>query len=758
MTDDLRIVTWNANGILQHQTELQVFLDIQKIDVCLISETHLTKQNYIKLRGYSSYLTAHPENTARGGSAVLVKDNIKHYEEQKYETSKIQATAVKIMMGKYKITVAAAYCPPRNNLKMEDYQTFLTSLGDRFIVGGDFNAKNTHWGSRLTTTKGKELMKAIKKLGGECHSTGKPTYWPTDLNKIPDLLDFFISRKIPANYMKIEENYDLDSDHSPALLTLSDRIIKRESKLMLANKLTDWVGFKTEVNSNIQLNISLRTIEDIDKETEELVEIIQQAAWNNTPVLKRKTVGNNYPREIRELVTEKRKARRKWQQTRAPEDKTRLNNLTQQLTREIQTIKNESINTFLRELSADKETEYSLWRATKRLKRPIIHTPPIKKENGTLAKDNKEKAELFAQHLENTFKPNDEDGMVEFHERMPEEHEEIPPVTPKEVGRAIKEQINPKKAPGYDLITGEILTQLPRKAIVKLTYLVNAAFRLKYVPKLWKIAEVLMILKPGKPPNEVSSYRPISLLPVISKLFERLLLQRIKPIIEQKNLIPNHQFGFRNKHSTVEQVHRIVERIEQALEERKICTAVFLDVAQAFDKVWHEGLEYKLKKLLPKQYSEILISYTRGRIFRVKYEEEYSEVKSINAGVPQGSVLGPILYLLYTCDIPQSKSTTIATFADDTAILAIGDSFEEAADKVQIAIRSVSDWTKQWNIRLNEQKSTHINFTNKDNRRVILYINERRVPFVNNAKYLGMNLDVKLNWKTHIKKKRRARH
>jgi len=108
------------------------------------------------------------------------------------------------------------------------------------------------------------------------------------------------------------------------------------------------------------------------------------------------------------------------------------------------------------------------------------------------------------------------------------------------------------------------------------------------------VAEVIMIPKPGKPPHEHASYRPNSLLPVMSKLFKKLLIKRLKPIIERKNLILNHQFGFRGKHSTIDQVNRIINIIENALEETKVCSAVFLDVAQAFDKVWHEELNYKL--------------------------------------------------------------------------------------------------------------------------------------------------------------------
>jgi hypothetical protein len=109
-------------------------------------------------------------------------------------------------------------------------------------------------------------------------------------------------------------------------------------------------------------------------------------------------------------------------------------------------------------------------------------------------------------------------------------------------------------------------------------------------------------LKPGKPPNELISYRPISILPIVSKVFEKLLLQRLLPIVEIKRLIPNHQFGFRQRHSTLEQTHRDVKKINEALENKQYCSAAFLDISQAFDKVWHTGLLYKLKRSLPLNY------------------------------------------------------------------------------------------------------------------------------------------------------------
>ena len=127
-----------------------------------------------------------------------------------------------------------------------------------------------------------------------------------------------------------------------------------------------------------------------------------------------------------------------------------------------------------------------------------------------------------------------------------------------------------------------------------------------------------MILKLGKSSYYVKSYRPISLLPILSKVMELRFLKEITPFVERKRLIPDHQFGFRKKHGTVEQVHRVVDIINTAFDEKKYCTSVFLDIAQAFDKVWHNGLLYKAKKILPASFFHFLYSYIRKRHFFLK--------------------------------------------------------------------------------------------------------------------------------------------
>lgn len=124
--------------LLQHQQELQAVLEIENIDVCLISETHFTKQSYIKFRGYRVYHTSHPENSAKGGSAIIVKENIIHFEEEKYQTEEIQATTIQIKTKNYYIVIAGLYCPPKHSLKKTNTSIFLNDWG-----------KDLYWGETL---------------------------------------------------------------------------------------------------------------------------------------------------------------------------------------------------------------------------------------------------------------------------------------------------------------------------------------------------------------------------------------------------------------------------------------------------------------------------------------------------------------------------------------------------------------------------------------------------------------------------------
>jgi Reverse transcriptase (RNA-dependent DNA polymerase) len=178
----------------------------------------------------------------------------------------------------------------------------------------------------------------------------------------------------------------------------------------------------------------------------------------------------------------------------------------------------------------------------------------------------------FAEHLENVFKPfpteisPEEEIFIQQVIEAPYQMDFlIEPFKIAEIRSVIAINLNPKKAPGYDLVTGKILKELPPEGIKMVTMVYNAILRLGYFPSQWKVAQMILIQKAGKDATEPASYRPISLLPILSKVFEKLFLAKIKPLLEERHLIPSHQFGFREQHSTVEQVHRVTKKIKEAL-------------------------------------------------------------------------------------------------------------------------------------------------------------------------------------------------
>lgn len=139
--------------------------------------------------------------------------------------------------------------------------------------------------------------------------------------------------------------------------------------------------------------------------------------------------------------------------------------------------------------------------------------------------------------------------------------------------------------------------------------------KLTYFPILWKFSVIVMIPKPHKPPDSPESYKPISLFPQLSKIFEKLVQKHVLPVIEDN--LPNTQFGFPHNHSTILQIHRLVDQISYSPEKKLICTGAFLDVAQAFERVWHKGLLFKLKSIFPSHYNLIFESYLEDGHFAV---------------------------------------------------------------------------------------------------------------------------------------------
>ncbi|CAA9999325.1 unnamed protein product [Nesidiocoris tenuis] len=439
----------------------------------------------------------------------------------------------------------------------------------------------------------------------------------------------------------------------------------------------------------------------------------------------------------------------RWLQTRYPADKRAYNNATRQLKAALLKARDEQLQ---HELARIEVNDESLWTMTKRITKEPHDIPPLH-HNSRWYSSPTEKAELFSEILESQFTPNDIHSQIE--DRVMEEigaplqlsyfkdH-----FSPAQVKSAIRNSPS-RKSPGEDNIIRPLMMHFPRKTIVLLTQIYNSCLRLGYFPSSWKRAVIILIHKPKKPKKDPFSYRPISLLSLFAKILERLLLPRLLNYLGE--LIPATQFGFRNMHSCVQQLHRVVDNVLNSFEEKNTCVGLFVDTEKAFDKVWHQGLLSKIKNVLPDSYYRIIQSYLADRTFCVRQNGVTSRPRKIVSGVPQGSVLGPLLYLLYTSDMPSSQELISAQFADDAAFLSVSHRGHQSEIVLNSFGERLHKWSSDWKIKLNPQKSCQVIFTYLHNHITpSLNIGLSTVPLSSSVRYLGITLDKRLTFKDHI--------
>jgi len=751
----LLILLWNANGIHNHIAELSLVLHDKRIDIALISETHLTNRTKIHIPDYTILRSNHPDGTAHGGAAIIIRSTILFYNVCQLSEPHIQSFTIQITLDHSPISISAAYCPPNQIISAILFEQFFNSLGNYFIVGGDLNAKHTQWGCHSNSPRGNSLRQVITAKNYLIISPQDPTYWPTSPRKRPDILDIFVS-KIPNRFNTIIDNLtNPHSDHSPVLLTLDTSPLKRSMNPSLINGIVNWEKFQSILSNDINLNVSLKSPNQLEESVQYLTSTIQNAAWSSC----KPNITNNYhqnnsslPTYLRSLIVQKRRARATWQRTKYPTDKTKYNHLCTLLKRQMAKQRSED---FAKQTSLLSEKDGSLWKTTRKILKIKTMSFPIKKPDGSLAINDKEKAEAHRHHLSQVFNPNDSTMPSIENKILNSLDSPLPmtlppkPFTPNAV-KSFIQKFPLGKSPGHDLITAEIARRLPNKAILHITHIFNAILRLSYFPIQWKLATIILFPKPNKPIDNPSSYRPISLLPFFAKLLEKLILNRIYPIIKEKNLIPDTQFGFREHHSTIHQTHRLADTIAYSLEKKLYTSAVFLDVAQAFDKVWHPGLLFKLKSFLPPSYYLFFKSYLNERHFFVRSGTEYSSISPILAGVPQGAVVSPTLFNLYSADQPTNPNIQIAEYADDKAIYATHTDPDIVSSILQSHLNDLSHWYSHWRVKINENKSVHTTFALRHRQPPPVHINSKPIPNSDTAKYLGLTFDKRLTWAKHI--------
>lgn len=387
---------------------------------------------------------------------------------------------------------------------------------------------------------------------------------------------------------------------------------------------------------------------------------------------------------------------------------------------------------------------------------------PLKDNTGQKIYDTKNKTELFANSMERQFIANPGKDLPEIRQSIREINDIKSKsnlfTTPGEVWSIIK-KLPSAKAPGHDNIPNKALKHLSTNFIIRLSNLFTACLRHSYFPSSWKTALIVMIPKPHKDHSLPINHRPISLLNTISKVFEKILLTFLKKYIRPRE----EQHAFRHGHSTTTQLTKLIDDLVCNTNNNKHTAAIFLDMEKAFDRVWHDGLIHKLNTMTntPKHLIKIIQSFLSNRKFNIKISDTLSSARKIEAGVPQGSCLSPLLYIQYINDLPSTPHVSISLFADDTMFYSSNTAKNIAIIRLQRQTNVANDWIKKWRLKLNTQKTVTILFgTSQKTPKRRIEIDDQKINWKSRAKYLGVTLDKKLRLNEHaitIQKAKRAR-
>ena len=289
-------------------------------------------------------------------------------------------------------------------------------------------------------------------------------------------------------------------------------------------------------------------------------------------------------------------------------------------------------------------------------------------------------------------------------------------------------------------------------------HLVNICIEQSHFPSQWKISKIIPIFK-ADDPTSISNYRPISILPIMSKILEKIMANQLLDHLEKNNLLSEHQFGFRSKRSTTTASLFLTEHIRQALNNSHITGAIFIDFRKAFDTVNHQLLLNKLQTFnLHFSAIAMLSSYLSDRHQSVFIGKSKSPQTACNIGVPQGSILGPLLFILYINELPTiCKSTQVIMYADDTVVYVSDQNLSSINSKLTSDLALLSQWLCANHLTLNVKK-TECMYFHSIQKKVNLAAHDpvklNNVPLTvaTSYKYLGVILDSQLTYKLHIDK------
>ena len=759
----LRIVSVNFRSAVGKKPQTLFMIESIKPDIILACETWLdgnVKDNeYLPSDIYTIYRK--DRNRLGGGVLIAVRSNLNSHEVPELATDCEMIWAAIKLQGRKTLYVCSYYRPNESD------EPSLTKLGESFnrlnannnhiyLIGGDFNFPD--WDYTTMSLKPNSSTPTLhRKFSSliEDHGFEQMVISPTRLNNTLDLLLTNAPQLIP----RVEVIPGL-SDHDIPFceFNVHSQKIKQVRRPIQLFKKADWNGMKGAMQTLYTELVSDRNRDLTTEEKWKMFRSVYDSAVETHIPTKTTRPKDSKPwitPEIKKKSKRLQRIHKKKLKRNLPEFEDEAKKLRREIQRSIRQSYWRYIDgTIAVENEPTQQRNKKFYTFVKHQRSSGSGIPPLKVD-GHLVSESKAQAEVLNRQFQSVFSDGREYTEEEFRAKVRMNPVELTStlsdITISEAGICkILKHLNPYKACGRDNIHPRVLRELADDIAPILTLIYQSSIDTGVVPSDWRDANVSPIYKKGSH-YDPANYRPVSLTSVPCKILEHVITSALMTHLEENNVLRTEQHGFRKTRSCETQLLDFSEELNENLEKGRQSDIVIMDFAKAFDKVNHSLLIHKLRHYgVHGKVNQWLESFLSGRRQAVIVNGTASDFVSVQSGVPQGSVVGPALFLAYINDLPEQLTSLTRLFADDTAVYRLSTT-ENDQFQLQEDLRRLEVWEKSWDMEFHPGKCTTLPVTRSSTPKISNYqLHEHTLATVTSAKYLGVTITKDLSWDTHI--------
>ena len=755
LRDHLNIVHLNIQSLYPKRDILEV--EMQYYDIVVLTETWLSpnkKTEDIMIPNFDAPYRKDRNDRPGGGVAIYIKSGISSHKLTNLIYGDLEGLCVEINIRNHKFLLCGIYRPPNAGIELWDsiertFENLNTSSTKDIVILGDFNC-NMHNNNLPNRLQNLILSYDL------CQLIDEPTHFTENSSTLIDLAIVNNPSNVLFSDVISPIVPNLVRFHCPILVTLKFRksiqkTFKREVWLYDRGNYNHYRQKLNDANWD-----ALFTSNNINEISDNITQHILTAAKDTIPN-KKVTIRPNEPEwmnsKIKTLIRQRKRLFRKAKRTNTEHAWNKFKLKRNEVTKHLREGKIKYFQKLSQDLRNNSSNSKSWYKTASKflLYDSNQNGVPILESNGLVIESDDQKAEVLNEffiqqstvddtnaHLPNFVAPN-YDTLNEI------------VVTQQDVIKAINE-FDANKASGPDGISPKLIKEGKHELAYPYTKLFNLSIRLQKFPDSYKLSNVIPIHKKDSKTNP-KNYRPISLISIQGKLMEKIINKKLNEYLVLNNVISPFQSGFRRGDSTVNQLLLMNHEFSKALDENKEIRIVFCDISRAFDRVWHKGLLFKLRSI---GISENIIGwfkdYLSNRQQRVCIKGVASLWKFITAGVPQGSILGPTLFLIYINDIVKDLRCNIRLFADDTSLYVIVENPVTAALQLNTDLSLIYKWAKTWLVDFHPNKTVSLIQSRKRFKpfHPPLYMGTTQINEFIKHKHLGLIFSSDATWTEHI--------